>query len=286
MLWRFKILAKLLLSHLPLGYTFWRKLGLFRLGSMDKCEYAQKIFQLHTNRAYSDGIPSGKTLLELGPGDSVASALIAHAFGAEKIYLVDTGDFATRDMKTYRGIVNHLRDQGFSTIEIERIETFDELLESCHAIYMTDGYRSLQSIRNQSIDFIWSHSVLEHIRRREFYNTISELRRILKPNGQMSHNVDLMDHLGGALNNLRFSERLWEKDFFANSGFYTNRIRYSEMAKIMLDAGFKINESDYSCWLELPTVRSDMVAPFSELPDEELKIRCCHYLLSHRDELA
>ena len=96
----------------------------------------------------------------------------------------------------------------------------------------------------------------------------------------MSHNVDFMDHLGGSLNNLRFSEKVWENDFIANSGFYTNRIRYSEMAQIMGKAGFRIDASNFSSWQSLPTNRSDMAMPFNELSEEELNIRCCDYLLS------
>lgn len=280
MIWRLKILIKIVLSHLPFGYSAWRKFGIFRLGSMEQGEYALNIFKIHIKRAYPEGMPPGLTCLELGPGDSVAAALIANAFGAKEIYLVDTGNFVTHDMKIYRSMIRWLSDQGYSTIEIERTNSLQELLDSCNAQYLTDGYRSLQTIQSQSIDFIWSHSVLEHISKHDFDQTFSELRRVIKPDGHMSHNVDLMDHLGGALNNLRFSERLWENNYFANSGFYTNRIRYSEMATIMEDAGFQIDERDYSKWPELPTNKSAMATPFRGLSEEELSIRCCHYLLS------
>lgn len=247
---------------------------------MEQGEYALKIFNLHVERAYPEGISEGLTCLELGPGDSIAAAIIANAFGVNQIYLVDTGNFAKRDMEIYISIVKWLREQGLSTIDIEKIESFDELLESCNTKYLTNGYRSLQTIQSQSIDFVWSHSVLEHIRKHEFNHTFTELRRVIKPDGHMSHNVDLMDHLGGALNNLRFSKRFWENDFVASSGFYTNRIRYSEMATIMEDAGFQIDESDYSTWSELPTNRLDMAMPFRDLSKEELSVRCCHFLLS------
>ena len=165
MIWRLKILVKIILSKLPLAYGFWRKIGLFRLGSMEQGEYALKIFNIHAERAYPDGMPEGMNCLELGPGDSIASALVANAFGVNQIYLVDTGNFANRDMETYISIVKWLREQGLPTIDIENIESFEELLESCNAKYLTNGYRSLQTIQSQSIDFIWSHSVLEHIRK-------------------------------------------------------------------------------------------------------------------------
>ena len=37
------------------------------------------------------------------------------------------------------------------------------------------------------------------------------------------HRVDLNDHLGGRLNNLRFTDAIWESVLFRESGFYANR---------------------------------------------------------------
>ena len=41
---------------------------------------------------------------------------------------------------------------------------------------------------------------------------------MIRPGGLCSHVVDLKDHLGGALNNLRFSQRVWESRTMAGSG--------------------------------------------------------------------
>lgn len=45
--------------------------------------------------------------------------------------------------------------------------------------------------------------------------------------------------LGGALNHLRVLERLWESRLMAESGFYTQRLRYSEMLALFNEAGFR-----------------------------------------------
>ena len=84
-------------------------------------------------------------------------------------------------------------------------------------------------IEDNSIDYIFSHSVMEHIRKYELDSLIREMFRVLKPNGVISHNINYKDHLGESLNNLRFSEKLWESNLFANSGFYTNRVPALEM---------------------------------------------------------
>jgi hypothetical protein len=82
----------------------------------------------------------------------------------------------------------------------------------------------------------------------------------------------LKDHLGGALNNLRFSERRWESPLFSRSGFYTNRIRYSEMLTLFREAGFAIEWVKPVTWKALPTARERMHLAFRSLPDEDLKV--------------
>lgn len=91
---------------------------------------------------------------------------------------------------------------------------FKDVLAATNSQYFTDGLSSLRSIPTHSIDFIFSQAVLEHLRKHEFLDMMKELRRILKPTGICSHQVDLKDHLGGALNNLTFLKS------FGNLTFY------------------------------------------------------------------
>jgi hypothetical protein len=109
---------------------------------------------------------------------------------------------------------------------------------------------------------------------------MSELRRVLKKTGRASHNVNLKDHLGEALNNLRFSEVLWESDFFAGAGFYTNRLRYGQMLNLIAQAGFVIRSADTGKWDKIPTPREKMAEPFRSLPEDELLTRTCHFVLT------
>ena len=46
-----KIIIKIIISKLPVPYSFWKLIGLFKHGKMDSCEYAIKIFNLHYLRA-------------------------------------------------------------------------------------------------------------------------------------------------------------------------------------------------------------------------------------------
>jgi hypothetical protein len=129
------------------------------------------------------------------------------------------------------------------------------------------------------VDFVWSHAVLQHVRRAEFLETMRELRRVLRADGISSHWVDLQDCLGGALNNLRFRESVWESPLMARSGFSTNRIRYSEMLALFKEAGFKAGVVQLNRWDRLPTSRSKLDDRFRGLPEDELCARCFHVIL-------
>ena len=165
---------------------------------------------------------------------------------------------------------------------MENITTIDGMLEQCNAEYLTNGLHSLNKIPNASVDFIWSHSVVEHIRKRDFEKTFRELHRILKDDGQASHNVNLQDHLQYSLNSLRFAESLWESDFFTHSGFYTNRLRCTESLKIMEKAGFRVADLNRGFWESLPLPKTLLHPDFQHFSDEELRTRTYSVLLAKR----
>jgi SAM-dependent methyltransferase len=173
---------------------------------MDSAEYPVNIFHLHVERAYPQGLPPRSVMLELGPGDSIASAIIGYAYGASRTYLVDVGDFASKNAEFYRSLAADMKKKGMDIPDLSDAASFGDVLRVCRAEYLTQGVSSLRQIPSGSIDFIWSHSVLEHVRKNELEAVLRELKRIMKPGSFSSHNIDFQDHLDGALNNLRFSE--------------------------------------------------------------------------------
>ncbi|MDZ8184582.1 MAG: methyltransferase domain-containing protein [Nostoc sp. ChiSLP02] len=267
--WWAKIAAKLVLSRLPIEYKFWKDAGLFSHGSMEQPNYAYGVFKKHFDRAKPK---AGFVSLEMGPGDSLFSSMISLAFGGSKSYLVDAKAFANKNILQYHAMAEYLKQKMLTVPNFDALQYLEEILDSCHAKYLTSGLSSLKLIPDKSVDFIWSHAVLEHVRRSEFCETMQELRRIISDDGVCSHEVDLRDHLGGHLNNLRFSERIWEADFMANSGFYTNRIQYSQMVDIFQQAGFTVELIKMDRWNTLPTARSKLSHEFTHFSDEELCI--------------
>lgn len=279
--WWLRISAKLILARLPFQYSFWKKLGLFEHGDMDQPSRALESFLMHAVSAgvvKSDGqfinSPAAAcfSLLELGPGDSLFDALIAKSLGATESWFVDAGPYATTEVPAYRAMVQYLKGQRYPVIDIEEGGSFDGVLSACNARYLTNGVASLASIPNESLDFSFSNAVLEHVPKAHFDELARHLYRTLKRDGVSIHRVDLKDHLGGGLQNLRFSESLWESRWFSSSGFYTNRIRYVDMLAIFRRAGFECEVLRKVTWATLPMSRDSMAKEFAAVADEDLLV--------------
>ncbi|MGE0190236.1 MAG: methyltransferase domain-containing protein [Steroidobacteraceae bacterium] len=211
-------------------------------------------------------------VLELGPGDSLFTAIIAKALGASHTWLVDAGVFATNEIAAYSKLVDYMQKKEFLIPYIEGIKTHQDILQTYCATYLTNGVASLTQIPSHSVDFCFSNAVLEHIPKYDFKKLADEMFRIMKPNGVSFHRVDLKDHLGGKLNNLRFSEVIWEGKLFKNSGFYTNRMRFGEIITLFEQAGFLCNMTRITRWSNLPTRREKLDAAFQVIQDDDLLI--------------
>jgi SAM-dependent methyltransferase len=230
-------------------------------------------FRQHYELAESArSIPQGFTVVELGPGDSVFSLAIARGWGARMTYAVDAGSFAIRELPAYQQLAEALRSQGRPCPDITGAADFEDLLGRLNAVYLTEGTKSLSRIASSSVDFIWSCVVLEHVHRAEFPLLARELRRILRPSGVMAHSIDLRDHLGGGLNNLRVSTERWESPFFRDAGFYTNRLGFRDITHIFEKAGFQWKTARIDRWPKVPIARSCMQPEFRGRSDEELRI--------------
>jgi hypothetical protein len=80
--WQLKIGAKIVLSRLPFDYRICRRLGAFKNGPMDRPDYAFQVFRRHFDAVDFPRRPGDFVALELGPGDSLFSALIARAYAS------------------------------------------------------------------------------------------------------------------------------------------------------------------------------------------------------------
>jgi len=250
--WYLKLTAKLILSRLPVAYGTWSELSLFKHGYMEQPDYVFRVVREHIQRINPANVKD-LCVLEIGPGDTLLSALVHYALGFKSTILVDAEAYARSDFEPYASMIQYLEQQGYDLNSLKNIDTLESLLPIIDASYLTQGLDSMKEIPDASVDIIWSQAVLEHIRLSEFDDYLLQMRRVIKPDGLCSHRVDLKDHLGGALNNLRFNRKLWESDFFSKSGFYTNRIRFTDMLERFKRAGFDVAWVAEDRWKTLPT---------------------------------
>lgn len=283
--WWTKLGSKLVLARLPIPYSLWRKLGLFKHGRSDSLWSREQKFATECNELARAKLGrQAKTILELGPGDSFVGAIVSSAMGAEKISIVDVGDFATVEVERYQGLVERL-DQivgGFAN-RID-LSSRNALLESINATYFTNGLKDLAKFEAESIELSFSLKVMEHVRRNEFASLISELGRVSSPNAVQRHVVDLHDHMGCGLNNLRFSVGFWEHPIVSRSGFYTNRWRFSQIVQMAQSAGFEVSVPHAFVWPTIPIDRSKMHPQFQEFSDKDLEVCMFDMMLNKRSQ--
>lgn len=273
--WWGKIAAKLALSRLPLGYSAWARANLFRHGTMDRPDQALAVFaRMHAIAAARARLAEGFAALELGPGDSLLGSVAAWGFGAGRILACDVGAFATTTLEGLGQLDALLRARGLRPLPLEGAATAAQALARMNIAYLTRGLADLRTLPEASIDLVWSNAVLEHVRLAELPATLDALARLLKPDGVMVHGVDFSDHLGGALNNLRFAPSLWEAEWFApRSGFYTNRVAPSELLALFAEAGLATDVVQRETWPAMPTPRRALHPSFRARSDEDLTTR-------------
>jgi len=277
--WWMKIAAKLVLAHCLPNYRHRRRLGLcvhsYAAGIAGHPSAIRDDIGRH---ARFTGRPP-QSLLELGPGDGLANALYAAAAGVTTIWMVDAGDFATSDMRSYRRIVQQIARDNPALAKRVDLSSRAAMLASIGACYLTAGTESLRHVPDCSVDLIVSYATIEHVRRHELGRLFQETFRLLVPGGIARHWIDLMDHLGGRLNNLRIPPALWEHRLMAEAGFYTNRWRCTEIVALARMAGFDTAVPALSRWPELPTPRRRMARQFRRFDDDELRIASFDLLL-------
>jgi SAM-dependent methyltransferase len=274
--WFIKIPAKIVLSRLPVSRRQWQRLNVFRAGEMDSPAYAFEVFRKHYE-ASGFATLRDRTVVELGPGNSLLTGLYAQSFGAARTWLIDAERLASQDPRVFAQAEQMLSEFNLSIPGVANAPSVAVALERLNAIYLTEGLESLKTIPDGEVDLLFSQAVLEHVRLADFAKIAKEMRRVLKPNGVASHVVDFRDHLQNGLNNLRFSERIWENEFMARSGFYTNRLNWPAMEKLFREAGLSVELRSFDIWPKgLPTPQRSMALPFKNMTPDELIVMEVH----------
>jgi SAM-dependent methyltransferase len=137
---------------------------------------------------------AGKTVLEIGPGATNSSAYALAAQGCSRVYAYEP----------------------YIRLNIKVDETMLVAVSMAHGATpaaiasAVSRVTSLSQVPEKTVDVVFSHSVLEHVRYPELL--FKELRLVLVRDGFMAHIVDYRDHFFKyPFYRLLFSRRTWKK---------------------------------------------------------------------------
>ena len=228
--WWFRLWIKIALLSLRLPYYLFQKIGIFRHGAMDQKDYVERIWKLHFNDVSElYDIRTSGSFLELGPGDSLITALKAKLVGFDHSILVDTNDFAS-DKKE---ILKELSD-------LNRAHFLKGSPANFRCEYLIEGKKSLREIEADLLSYAFSNSVLQHVDLEEVEDVLQELFRISSNGCIQSHVIDLRDMICRSSKHYQCPSWLWEAKFFRKFPIYTNRLRFSRWVELFTNTGFEL----------------------------------------------
>lgn len=244
----------------------------------EKIEYNQNLFNYFLNqiREYDKNFNfKNKTILEIGPGNNLLLAIIFILNGAKKVYLIDKFKQIFDDqfnLKLYNQYLrSHMEDYK------KNIDNYFSIREKI-TYYGKESIEKINKLKNRSIDFIFSHAVLEHVVNLDM--AFNKIYQLLKRGGYSSHKVDLRDHFHIRdkcyLEFLKYPEKYWR--FIGD----TNRVRYSQYIKLFRKYKFEILDvklQKIGPMLKIDEMKKKIYKDFKNLESEILSIRGFYILL-------
>jgi SAM-dependent methyltransferase len=220
-MWPYFWIAREIAANLAMGIPAVRSARLRRNRTMvaDPVEQAARVREQFAFFASAIGPFEGKTIVEVGPGDSIALAPLFIGAGAKKYIAIDRflgdvyGDSATQ---IYRAL-----SAGEWQKDVE-----------LHACSIEDAFAI-------SADVIVSYNALEHLG--DLGRAFKNMARMLEPGAVMAHRIDYGPHdvwerCENKLEFLSFPDWLW--NLMGSNRGYPNRLRHDAVLALLHDAGF------------------------------------------------
>jgi hypothetical protein len=302
--WRVKGMVQKVLGVMPRGedlhYLLQRKLGGLRDFSRE-CDIKVDDWRLmveHLQRARVE-LPRA-TLMEMGSGWYPTFPTALYLAGAQQVKTVDVQRLMKPELT-----VQMVERLGMHVALIAKTANVDEReVAERHARLLaalkrgveieaaTDGaieYRapsdaSKTELPADSIDVVFSNSVLEHVPGAVIEACFVEAMRILKPGAIVFHSVNCGDHYAytdrsiDQLHYLQYSDEDWEK--WNNAFLYQNRLRAIDFTTMAKRAGFTIElDTSRPSPKRLEQLQKIQVHPrFAQYPRDQLAITSIDFI--------
>lgn len=280
--WRLKVVKRAVLARVPFGNMLRRlKRRLFGY-EPDPAKLHNTLSnyaQMKAVLATEGRLFEGASVLEIGSGWFPTIPIMLTLDGAKHITMSDL----TRHMDdvTFAATMEFLQNTFPENLRLQDITRFDEL----PVVYMAPFDAS--AIADESIDFVISRTVLEHIAPKDLADLLAALRPKLVPDGLMVHVIDNSDHLEHSdksvskINFLTWTERKHALVNVLMKGG-ENRLRHHEYLHIFERAGFrvisetmKIHELTRAIAKTLP-----LTAPYSSMSADQLAALSSIYVIA------
>jgi SAM-dependent methyltransferase len=220
-------------------------------------------------------------LLELGTGWMHWEAITARLFYDFKATLFDVWDnrqlqglknniMQLKSVLPTLDIDDNLRERAYYMINrISTIESFEELYKLLGFTYVVSSGSILNVCEKNCFDVVLSAGVMEHVYKNQLPSLLSDLKKLLKPDGYSIHSINLRDHLKqyarsvSSKQYLKYSDRHWNR-WLQNDVQYINRIQRPEWIELFENAGYVlVNEECERDKLSISNV-SDKFKTFCE----------------------
>jgi hypothetical protein len=306
-------LAKGMIKHIP-GV---KELLGRKTGGTDQSRYCYTVWMRHLRNwsTINKGVPD--KVAEIGPGDSLGIGLAALLSGCSEVHALDVVKYWDNernlhifdelvelfrkrailpDNKEYPLVRPELDDYSFPSdilsdehlakaLATPRLEAIRKELANINDpgntyIRYNIPWYDPTIIRNESVDFIYSQAVLEHVE--DLANTYQAMRKWLKPGGLMSHSIDFKSHGTSKEWNghWTYTDLEW-KIIRGGKSFLINRQPVSTHLKLTTDHGFKILTENL-VKKENHLTRESLAKKFVSLSEED--IHCSGvYMLARKE---
>lgn len=259
--WRLKGLVQKCLSSLPNGRSLNDRLQR-RFGELRQPERSVigKLEDWKLSLGYLQDCEfniRGSTLLEIGTGWYPTLPICFSLAGAKRVITYDIVRHIDADL-TFRmigALESHLdaiaQACGAPADEVHdrylgllQAKDMNALLKCARVEICAPADARATNLAPDSIDLVYSNSVMEHVPEDIIRELMGESRRILRPGGLALHNVACNDHYAhfdagiSFVNYLRYNESQWRK--WNNSLQYQNRLRAPEFLNLAMEAGLEV----------------------------------------------